>query len=85
MIGSASILSISFKMKAGNNLESYKRAKEGLLNHGWDERFMEQFTKTLCSRNAARVAAMDTGFKKEIDEYYRQIKRQHWFLPPWFN
>lgn len=54
------------------NYRNYKRIHENLVAHGWDERIIKPMTYTLCSRNAARVAAIDVGFRDEITEYYQR-------------
>lgn len=50
----------------------YRVIKKSLTKHGWDRRIIEPKTHSWCQRNAARVAATDTGYKKEVDKYYKE-------------
>lgn len=64
--------------KTQTNYRNYERVREGLVAYGWDERIIQPMTYTLCSRNAARVAAIDAGYKKEITEYYLKEQLTTW-------
>jgi len=58
---------------AAANLRIYKRVKTDLQNHGWDERFIKPELHWWCFRYAARKAAIDTGYRKEVTEYYKRM------------
>lgn len=59
------------EIKALSNLKRYKRVRRALNKNGWDERIIEPMLYTWCSRYAARIAAIDEGFKSEIQQYYK--------------
>lgn len=53
-------------------LSEYNKIKEALLRHGWDKRIIEPKSHSWCQRHAARLAAIDSGYKEEIDNYYSE-------------
>ena len=57
---------------AAANFSEYKKIKQALTRHGWDERIIETKSHTWCQRNTARVAAINCGYKQEIDQYFRE-------------
>ena len=57
---------------AAANFSEYKKIKQALIRHGWDERIIETKSHTWCQRNTARVAAINCGYKQEIDQYFRE-------------
>ncbi len=62
------------------NLRRYKRVRSALAANGWDERTIEPMLEWWCDRYAARQAAVDTGYKEEIKEYYKKVGAS-WFDP----
>lgn len=60
----------------------YRKIKQSLIKYGWDERIIEPKLHSWCQRNAARAAAIDTGYVEKIDALYEQrgYKWYH-FLP----
>ena len=54
------------------NFSEYKEIKQALTRYGWDERIIETKSHSWCQRNTARVAAINCGYKQEIDQYFRE-------------
>ncbi len=67
-----------------NNLHRYNSMKVELARHGWDERRFKPVldNESICHINAAMIAAIDMGFKKEAKAYYKQ--RDEPFYPLFF-
>lgn len=63
---------IASELQAFDNLRRYNKVKSILREHGWDERVMKPMEHWWCDRYAARKAAIDTGHKEEVDQYYRR-------------
>jgi len=57
---------------AATNFSEYKRIKQALTRSGWDERIIEPKSHSWCQRNTARVAAINCGYKQEINQYFRE-------------
>ena len=50
--------------------QEYKNVRQAFERYGWDEKIAETKSHSWCQRHATRVAAKDTGFGKEIKEYF---------------
>lgn len=76
------LLSLAFlgasEYSALSNFSEYKKIKKALARHRWDSRIVEPKSHSWCDRHAARVAAIDSGHKSEIDEYYAE-KGYKWY------
>lgn len=57
----------------------YKKVRGELERRGWDERIINPKSHSWCQRNAARAAAIDTGYKDEVDSYYAR-EGHKWYL-----
>lgn len=63
---------------AANSLNKYERLKKDLERFGWDERLIKPHIRTWCGRHIARIAAIDCGFRNEVDKYYSR-KDYKWY------
>ncbi|EKD57869.1 MAG: hypothetical protein ACD_57C00117G0002 [uncultured bacterium] len=61
--------SVISELYAASYLGDYKKIRKSLTKHGWDERIVEQKVGTYCERRAATIAAVDSGYIDEFDEY----------------
>jgi hypothetical protein len=64
--------------KAVRNLKKYRRVKNLLSRHGWDDRTIKPMMNWWCDRYTARRAAIETGNGAKIDVYYKDNNRS-WF------
>ncbi len=64
--------------KAILNLDTYYRLRHNFERTGFDPKFLR--TKTLCSRNASRLAAIDAGYEEEVNEYYQKYNLDRPFI-----
>lgn len=69
---------------ANKNLE-YRKVKESLMKRGWDERIIKPKSHSWCQRHAARRAAIETGYKNEIDSYYRREGYKWYHILPYMK
>jgi hypothetical protein len=65
-------LGILNTIKGFANLATYLEEYERLKSRGWSEWIIAPRTRTLCDRNATRIAAIDAGFGEEITMYYKR-------------
>lgn len=86
-LAAISLLNLAFlgfnEALAVGKLSEYKKIKAALSTHGWDERIIEPKSHSWCQRNAARVAAIDTGYKEEIDNYYEKEGYKWYHIIPY--
>lgn len=54
------------------NVREYKKVREAFEEYGWDERIVEPKSHSWCQRHATKIAAKDTGFGKEIRDYFNK-------------
>ena len=47
----------------------YRKIRNALETHGWDERLVRPKMYSWCQRNAARQAAKHTGYTSEFDSF----------------
>jgi hypothetical protein len=72
IVGLAWLKIILSESLAARKYYEYRRVKNALSRHGWDKRIIEPKSYSWCQRHAAKAAAIDTGFKEEIDQYYKE-------------
>jgi hypothetical protein len=59
------------ELSAAKQYRLYRRLRKDWANHGWNERNIVPLENYWCARRAAKVAAIDTGYKYNINQYYR--------------
>ena len=57
---------------AVEKFQEYKKVKQAFEKYGWDERIARTKSYSWCQRNAAKVAAKDAGFGKEVRDYFNK-------------
>lgn len=55
---------------ARSRFYQYLRVRHILARHGWKPRIVDPLLYSRCQRDAARVAATQTGYRDEIDRYF---------------
>lgn len=51
------------------NLHNFKRVKQKLMDDGWDSELIHKMSRTFCKRRAVTLAAIDAGYREEIENY----------------
>ncbi|HMA66490.1 MAG TPA: hypothetical protein VKO20_01605 [Desulfosalsimonadaceae bacterium] len=75
-------LPILSQLDARSRFQSYKRVKDNLFTHGFDQRILRPFLRSRCQRDAALAAAEQLGFQHLCRSYYRsQGYRWYHILP----
>lgn len=73
---------LSGERLAMERMNEYKKVRNSLDRHGWDEKFIEPKSHSWCQRVMVRAASNDSGFGEETRKYlHDQGYRWYHFLP----
>lgn len=64
------IASVVCEYTAFKYLKDYQKMKRIFLSHGWNQRIVRDRINYYCGWRTAKMAAIDSGFGREFDEYH---------------
>jgi hypothetical protein len=70
------------QLDAFSRYQNYKMAKDLLYQYGFKTSLIKVFSKSRCQRDAIREAAINLGYKKEIDTYFYTIGYRWYHILP---
>lgn len=65
-------LPVFSQLDARCRYQNYRRVKRQFVRYGFDARILRPLLKSRCQRDAAQVAANETGYGEICREYYRE-------------
>ncbi|MFZ4521036.1 MAG: hypothetical protein ACOYNC_04995 [Bacteroidales bacterium] len=84
-------LPVFSQLDGRSRYQNYKQIKDQFIIFGFDQRILKPVLKSRCQRDAAEIAARDTGYLKECSRHFR-ANGYRWyhlfpdflFTHPWF-
>jgi hypothetical protein len=77
-------LPIFSQLDARSRYQNYKQIKDQIYIYGWDLRIFNPILKSRCQRDAAMVSAMELGYGKDCQKYFKANGYRWYHLIPDF-